>query len=256
VSHERTKAFGLLTGRRIRQLIRDDNRTLEEWNDEDSLKGDERDRLGLKEARFQSLLAQVLRENNFGVVVESYLSKDSKKKFYSSCDLYAWDRKNAKGYWVEVKRQDLTPNNNSGGKELILQVFSDIGKVKAGKGNTKPGNLNTEYAVIWIGFFGSSMYLKECFRDPPMRFNFQIGSITPSKLKQIWRGKGSSSVAKSRTKRLLGNSRGGSVSMALLDLVHWIRIKGGGSKVIEVRDPQNLNKEERVRYGIFCGILS
>jgi len=249
VSHERTKAFGLLTGRRIRRLIRDDNRTLENWNDDDSLKGDKRDRLGLKEARFQFLLAQVLRENHFDVVVESYLSKDSKKKYSSSCDLYAWDRKNHKGYWVEVKRQDLTPNNNYGGKDLILQMFSDIGKIKAGK-------QNAEYAVIWTGFFGSSKYLKECFMDPPVRFKFQISSITPGKLKRIWRRKVSSSVAKSRTKSLLGNSRGGSVQAALVDLVHWIRINRGAAKVIEVQDSEGRNKEEWVRYGIFCGVLS
>jgi hypothetical protein len=38
--------------------------------------------LGVKEARFQSLLAQALREDDFDVVVESYLSRDSKKKFF------------------------------------------------------------------------------------------------------------------------------------------------------------------------------
>lgn len=248
MSHERTKAFRLFVGRRIKKLIRDDNRTIENWNDEDSLKGDRRDRLGLKEARFQFLLAQVLRENYFNVVVESYLSKDPKRKFYSSCDLYAWDSRNKKGYWVEVKRQDLAPNNNSGGNDLILQVLSDIGKIKAGK-------KNGEYSVIWIGFFGSPEYLKECFKAPQMPCNSQLRFITPGKLKQIWLGKVSSSVARSKTRRLLGNSRCGSVSMALLVLDRWIRINGGVADIIEVKDLQNLDKEEWVRYGIFCGML-
>lgn len=244
-----TRGLKLFTGRHIRRLICGDNRVLEEWNDDDSLKGDKRDRLGAKEARFQSLLAQTLRENAFDVVVESYLNKDSKKKYFSSCDLYAWDRRTSKSYWIEIKRQDLTPQNNNGGKDLVLQVFSDMGKILAGKDKT-------DIAVIWIGFFGSAKHVKQSLGRPPLRFKFQIGSVTTGKLKAIWRdSRSSSSSAKKNTKRLLGGT-GGSVSDALLDLAHWIKANGGVVMVREVEDRKNHNKQEWVRYGIFCGMLA
>lgn len=244
-----TRGLKLLTGRGIRHLIRGDNRVLEKWNDDDLLQGDKRDRLGAKEARFQSLLAQTLRENAFDVVVESYLNKDSKKKYFSSCDLYAWDRRARKSYWIEIKRQDLTPQNNNGGKDLMLQVFSDMGKILAGKDKT-------DIAVIWIGFFGSAKHVKQSIGMPPLHFKFQIGSVSPGMLKAIWRDyPSSSSSAKKRTSKLLG-STGGSVPDALLDLAHWIKTNGGVVEVREVEDRENHSEKEWVRYGIFCGMLA
>jgi uncharacterized protein YqgQ len=59
-----------------------------------------------------------------------------------------------------------------------------------------------------------------------------------------------------RQKQKLRVCLGGSVPEALLDLAHWIRINGGVVEVKEVEDREMLNKQEWVRYGIFCGMLS
>ena len=230
--------FRTLVGKRLRRLLRADNRLIEQWNDD--LPPSKRDRLGLKEARFQSLLAQVLRERGYGVIVESYFSKRLTKQ---SCDIYAY--RYGRGCWIEIKQQDVDPY--FGGRKLLTEVLTDIGKIKAGKSRGELG-------VLWIGFYGHWSQMKECFLNKRLPYRLGLGPIQPALLKAAWKSD-STQRAKKSIRKLLARADRGAVATALLDLKRWINSKGGRGEIVLAFRPKTNVQNHWVAYGIFCGMI-
>ena len=208
------------------------------------MKSTDRDRLGYKEARFQTLLAQALDESGYDVIVQSYF--DRAPLLRQSCDLFATKPNGIRRYWIEIKSQNVDPSGGYGGINLIRQVLCDIGKMKAGKSNR-------DRVVIWVGLWGKAESMKACVSVRPSSSTFRI-MVSPGKLRKSC---ASGNTGQSRKKvRQLANCGSGSVSQALNELRRWIKASGGTCEVMRVKGRKDDKKREWANYGILCGILN
>ena len=240
--------FRVLTGPRIRGLLRRHNSVIEGWNDywvKYYGKSIERDRLGYKEARLQTLLAQALDELNYDVIVQSYF--DRAPLLRQSCDLFATKPNGVRRYWIEIKSQNVDRSGGYGGINLIRQVLCDIGKMKAGKSNG-------DRVAIWIGLWGKADSIKDCISVRPSSSTFSI-RISPGKLRKSC-ASGNTSQSKRKVRRLLASCGSGSVSQALNELRRWIKANGGMCEIIRVKGRNNDVKRDWANYGILCGIMN
>lgn len=234
--------FKELVGPRIRKLLRRHNRMIEEWNDE--YPSSERDRLGYKEARFQTLLAQALDESKYDVIVQSYF--DRAPLLRQSCDVFATKPNGIRRYWIEIKSQNVDRSGGYGGINLIRQVLCDIGKMKAGKSNG-------DRVVIWVGIWGSAKSVKACVKAGSSRLPFRI-IVSPGRLRKLC-ACGRTSMSKQRVLKQLANCGSGSVCQALHELRRWIKVHGGKCEIIKATRGTDEKEEEWKSYGIFCGMM-
>lgn len=236
-----------LTSLKLRKLILEDHKTIENWNDEEKLTGNDRDRLGYKEARLQSLLAQALRRESYEVIIESYFSKKLRGKGTKSCDLYAYDSSGDKSFWIEIKSISL----KDGARHIISSCFYDIAKMLAHR--EKEDNI-----IIWVAFYSENLQsYKNIFLDDALENKNPLTSIKQSDLRSAFpiKKRGRISNPKDKISGLIKNTKPGNAIEALIWLQDWVRDQGGASVIIPISSLKGPIKKEWVKYGGFCGIL-
>lgn len=238
--------LGVLTGPRIKALLRRHNSVIEGWNEywikNYGMKSTDRDRLGYKEARFQTLLAQALDESKYDVIVQSYFDRLVRQ----SCDIFATKPNGTSRYWIEIKSKNVDSGGGYGGINLISEVLCDIGKMKAGKSNS-------DRIVTWIALWGKAESLKACVRTRPSS-TFRI-RVSPGQLRRSC-ASGKTRQFKKKILRQLGNCGSGSVSQALNELRRWIKTNGGTCEVMKMTGRKDEKKRDWANYGILCGIMN
>ena len=235
-----------LTGPAIKRRILKDDKMIEDWNDEENLTGNNRDRLGDKEARFQVLLVQVLNSLGYKVLVESYFPKKVRSKGVKSCDLYVY--KSRYECWIEVKKIKL----DSGGKVLIEEFLLDIGKMLRWKGAK-------DKAIFWLAFYTDKQQNFEYVFDDKDRHNDDLAKlISKDQLKSIFRAKkkGPHPSPRKRIKSILVKLEILGTGKAIKLIDSWVKSQGGDSQVLPISPRKGEIKKHLVKYGLYCGAIN
>lgn len=241
------KILGCLTGNSLRRMILTDHRMIEKWSDDEKLLGENRDRLGFKERRFQAMLYPILRRRGYNVIVEGYFLKSVRSKGHKSCDLYVYDPANRQEYWVEIKSYSL----ESGGKLVLRGCLLDLAKMLVWK-------KRNDIAIFWLIFYGDDREtFKKMFNGKQRSSRIYLSGISKGQIKAVYRS-GNRGIVRNPLRRLdqlLGNFEPMGAWESIYAIDEWIKRNGGRTNLVPVSNVRSSLKPQWVKYGIFCGMM-